>query len=96
MLKPESEVALTHILELLKVEPKLGLEVQGHTDSTGKADHNQVLSEQRAASVVKWLVAHGVADKRLVPKGYGDTVPLGDNKTPDGRAKNRRVELKKL
>ena len=54
------------------------------------------LSEARAASVVKWLVAHGVADKRLKPKGYGETVPVGDNKTPEGRAKNRRVELEKL
>ena len=95
VLKPESEIALAHIVELLKLDPKLALEVQGHTDSTGGADHNRTLSEARAASVVKWLVAHGVADKRLVPKGYGDTVPVGDNKTPEGRAKNRRVELKK-
>jgi OOP family OmpA-OmpF porin len=96
VLKPESEIALGHILDLMKLDPKLALEVQGHTDNTGTPDHNKTLSDARAASVKKWLVAHGVADKRLTPKGYGDTVPVGDNKTPDGRAKNRRVELKKL
>ena len=96
VLKPESEVALNHILELLKLDGKLVLEVQGHTDNTGTPEHNKPLSDARAASVVKWLVAKGVADKRLKPKGYGETVPVGDNKTPEGRAKNRRVELKKL
>ena len=96
VLKPESETALNHILDLLKLDPKLKLEVQGHTDSTGKADHNMTLSDARAASVKKWLLAHGVADARLVTKGYGQTVPVGDNNTPEGRSKNRRVELKKL
>jgi outer membrane protein OmpA-like peptidoglycan-associated protein len=94
-LKPESEVALQHVLDLLKSDASLKLEVQGHTDNTGSAPHNQTLSEQRAASVSAWLVGHGVSAGRLTAKGYGDTQPAADNRTPEGRAKNRRVELKK-
>jgi OOP family OmpA-OmpF porin len=94
-LKPESEIALQHVLELLKTDASLKLEVQGHTDNTGSSPHNQTLSEQRAASVNAWLVGHGVTAGRLTAKGYGDTQPAADNKTPEGRAKNRRVELKK-
>jgi OmpA-OmpF porin, OOP family len=94
-LKPESETALQHVLELLKSDAGLKLEVQGHTDNTGAAPHNQTLSDQRASSVKTWLVGHGATADRLAPKGYGDTQPVGDNKSPEGRAKNRRVELKK-
>jgi outer membrane protein OmpA-like peptidoglycan-associated protein len=94
-LKPASETALRHVLDLLMQNPALGLEVQGHTDDTGTADHNLSLSEQRAASVMTWLVAHGISGARLTPKGYGATRPAADNKTPEGRAKNRRVELAK-
>ena len=94
-LRPDSETALQHILELLKSNPALAVEIQGHTDSTGTPEHNKPLSEQRAASVQKWLVDHGIAGTRLTAKGYGETQPVGDNKTPEGRAKNRRVELKK-
>ena len=94
-LKPDSEIALGHILDLLQRDSNLKLEVQGHTDNTGSSAHNRELSGQRAASVKKWLLDHGVADARLTAKGYGDTQPVADNKTPEGRAKNRRVELKK-
>ena len=93
-LKPESEVALQHILELLKGNAGMKLEVQGHTDNTGTPAHNLPLSDQRAAAVKGWLVDHGIVATRLTPKGYGETVPVGDNHTPEGRAKNRRVELK--
>ena len=94
-LRPDSETALHHILELLKSDPKLAVEIQGHTDNTGTPAHNGPLSEARAASVQKWLVDHGVAGTRLTAKGYGETQPVGDNRTPEGRAKNRRVELKR-
>jgi outer membrane protein OmpA-like peptidoglycan-associated protein len=94
-LRPDSETALQHIAELLKLDPTLTLEVQGHTDNTGTAARNQALSGDRAASVQTWLVAHGISAARLTAKGYGDTQPVSDNTTPDGRAKNRRVELKK-
>jgi len=93
-LKPESEVALEHILELMKGNATLKVEVQGHTDNTGTPAHNLPLSDQRASAVTGWLVSHGIAAARMSPKGYGETLPVGDNKTPEGRAKNRRVELK--
>lgn len=96
VIKPESETALNHMLELLRSDAALKLEVQGHTDNTGAAAHNQVLSDQRAAAVKDWLVAHGVTAARLTTKGYGDTQPVASNGTPEGRAKNRRVELRKI
>lgn len=96
VLKGESETALQHILDLLKKNPKLKVEIQGHTDDTGDAAHNQKLSDDRAASVKKWLVDKGIAGDRLKTKGYGATKPVGDNKTPEGRHLNRRVELAKL
>ncbi|MGZ3448057.1 MAG: OmpA family protein [Polyangiales bacterium] len=94
-LKAESEATLQEIAKLLALDPKLKLEVQGHTDDTGSADHNQELSEKRAASVKKWLVEHKVDAGRLTIAGYGATKPVADNKSPEGRAKNRRVELAK-
>jgi OOP family OmpA-OmpF porin len=95
-LRPDSETALQHILALLKADAKLNLEVQGHTDNSGTPAHNLTLSNDRAASVKKWLLEHGIANARLTPKGYGDSQPVADNKTPEGRAKNRRVELTKM
>jgi outer membrane protein OmpA-like peptidoglycan-associated protein len=92
-LKPESEATLLQVLELLKGEPKLNLRIEGHTDNTGARPHNQALSESRAQSVKTWLVAHGVAAARLAPVGFADTKPVGDNGTPEGRSRNRRVEL---
>jgi OmpA-OmpF porin, OOP family len=71
-------------------------EVGGHTDNVGKPESNQALSEQRAASVAKYLASKGVDAKLLSTKGYGDTVPIGDNATTEGKAKNRRIEFKKM
>ncbi len=67
--------------------------VAGHTDSQGSADHNQRLSEERALSVGRQLLAAGVAPERLVVMGLGDRQPIGSNDTPEGQARNRRVEL---
>ena len=92
-LRPESEATLLQIQRLLALAPKLELEIQGHTDSSGAHDHNQQLSDARAAAVKQWLVDHKVDGARLVTKGYAETVPVGDNKTEQGRARNRRVEL---
>ena len=69
------------------------IEVQGHTDNVGKADYNQKLSEDRANAVMKYLVNKGVPQERISAKGYGMDVPIADNKTKAGRAKNRRVEF---
>jgi outer membrane protein OmpA-like peptidoglycan-associated protein len=91
--RPESETTLQQVLALLTQDPALRLEVQGHTDSTGSVQHNEALSAARAASVVAWLTAHAIDAARLTGKGYAASVPVADNRTPEGRAKNRRVEL---
>ena len=92
---PESEGALGEIVKLLQQDADLKLRVEGHTDNQGNAAANQALSEKRAQAVVAWLTAHGVAANRLTAKGFGQTKPIEDNATEDGRAKNRRVELVK-
>jgi outer membrane protein OmpA-like peptidoglycan-associated protein len=94
-LKPESGNVLQQVLTLLNAQPGWNMRIEGHTDSTGTRQGNQVLSQQRAASVVAWLVAKGVAPARLTSAGLGDTKPVADNKSEEGRARNRRVELAK-
>jgi outer membrane protein OmpA-like peptidoglycan-associated protein len=71
------------------------LEVQGHTDNVGGDDYNQKLSDSRANAVLEWLRAKGIAADRLTAHGYGLQVPIADNGSDEGRAKNRRVEIKK-
>lgn len=96
-IKPDSKTILDQIAQLLKDDPTLRLEVAGHTDNTGTAAHNQALSQRRADSVVEALVRTYKIDRaRLEPKGYGDTKPVAPNTTAEGKAENRRVELKKL
>jgi outer membrane protein OmpA-like peptidoglycan-associated protein len=92
---PDSEAALSEIVKLLQQDADLKLRVEGHTDNQGNAAANQALSEKRAQAVVVWLTAHGIAANRLTAKGFGQTKPIEDNGTEDGRAKNRRVELVK-
>jgi outer membrane protein OmpA-like peptidoglycan-associated protein len=70
------------------------MEIGGHTDSTGSAEHNMALSEKRALSVVDYLVSKGIGRDRLRYKGYGNTQPTGDNNTAEGRQLNRRTEAK--
>ena len=94
-LRPDSEPTLEKVLSLLKSRPDLKLEVQGHTDNVGGDSYNQKLSEARANTVVAWLTGKGVAAGRLTARGYGMKVPIADNGSDEGRAKNRRVELKK-
>lgn len=94
--KPESETTLQHVLQVLTGDASLRLEVQGHTDDSGSPEHNVTLSGDRAASVKDWLIAHGIAASRLTSKGYGATKPVADNHTPEGKAKNRRVDLAKM
>jgi OOP family OmpA-OmpF porin len=93
---PDSEQMLKQIQALLEQRPDLKLRVEGHTDNVGPRAANQKLSEQRAAAVVGWLVAHGIAQSRLSAQGFADTKPVGDNSTEEGRAQNRRVELVKM
>jgi outer membrane protein OmpA-like peptidoglycan-associated protein len=80
----------------MKQQGEWHFEVQGHTDNVGGKGANQKLSDDRAATVVGWLVKNGVDKARLTAKGYGDTQPVAENTSDEGRAKNRRVELKKI
>ena len=94
-LRPDSEPVLEKVLALLKARADLKLEVQGHTDNVGGDDYNQKLSEARAETVSAWLRGKGIAAPRLSAHGYGMRQPVADNGSETGRAKNRRVELKK-
>jgi OOP family OmpA-OmpF porin len=71
-----------------------GVELEGHTDSIGTEQYNQGLSERRAASVRDYLQKKGVDSGRITSRGFGESKPIADNKTRDGRAKNRRVEIR--
>jgi OOP family OmpA-OmpF porin len=84
---------LNEVAQVLKDDAGLKLAIDGHTDNTGKADKNQLLSEQRAASVKAYLATKGITENRLAATGYGPNKPVADNKTAAGRAKNRRVEM---
>ena len=93
--KPESKPTLDEIAKLLRDNPKLRLEVVGHTDSTGNAAHNKDLSNRRAASVIRALTQAGIDDKRFTSRGAGASEPVAGNDNEAGRARNRRVELVK-
>ncbi len=92
-LKPELRVVLAKLSGILLIMPELNLRVEGHTDATGPDDYNQQLSEKRAASVRDFLAQQGVGMNRMVAVGYGESRPVADNETREGRAKNRRVEI---
>jgi len=95
-IKPESTPTLKEIAATLKQHPELKIEVQGHTDNVGKPDANLKLSQARADAVKQALTTeYGINASQLTAKGYGDTKPATDNKTAEGRANNRRVELVK-
>jgi outer membrane protein OmpA-like peptidoglycan-associated protein len=85
---------LASITAILKENPTAKFNISGHTDSTGNASFNLKLSKERAAAVKNYLVSNGVAANRLTSEGFGDTQPIGSNKTKEGKASNRRVEVK--
>jgi outer membrane protein OmpA-like peptidoglycan-associated protein/tetratricopeptide (TPR) repeat protein len=93
-LKTESQVELEKLVQLLNENPTLKIEISGHTDNIGKPAENLILSNNRAKAVVNYLVSKNIAALRLTTKGYGETKPLADNKTEEGRALNRRTEMK--
>ena len=95
LIRPVDRPQLEQAAGMLKKNQQLNLRVEGHTDNVGQAKTNLTLSAYRAQSVVDALVAMGVAKDRLTSLGLGDTKPLSDNASPEGRAKNRRVELVK-
>ena len=92
-LRPESMPEIEHIARLMKNNPHISFEVQGHTDSKGSDQQNQILSQRRAEAIVSTLVRLGVPPARLTAVGMGSRKPIADNATEEGRALNRRVEL---
>ena len=93
-LKKESMTELNNLAALLSENKNLAMEIGGYTDSTGSVQYNMALSEKRALSVVDYLIRQGISSDRLKYKGYGNTSPLGDNVTLEGRRLNRRTEAK--
>ena len=98
VLKAESEPLLAEVARVLNAHPEIALvRIEGHTDSQGSPPANLELSGRRAAAVRRWLAERGrVALARLAAEGYGQTQPIADNATADGRARNRRVEFRIL
>ena len=92
-LLPKSYKALDEAANLIKEDETLMVDVDGHTDASGKADKNQTLSEDRANAVKAYLIKKGIAESRLKASGFGSTKPIADNKTAAGKAKNRRTEM---
>ncbi|HEU0178183.1 MAG TPA: OmpA family protein [Blastocatellia bacterium] len=92
---PESRPIIDEIVSLLKKRPNLRIGVEGHTDSNGNPAANKTLSNARAKAVAEAIAAAGISSNRLDPVGYGQERPIADNRTEEGRAKNRRVELVK-
>lgn len=92
-IKPESTTELDNLVQLLKDNPTLKIQISGHTDNVGKAEDNLVLSENRAKAVVTYLTTKGIAPARLTSKGFGASQPVAPNTTEEGRARNRRTEL---
>ncbi|MCU7551044.1 OmpA family protein [Chitinophagaceae bacterium LB-8] len=93
-LEPQSQAELDKVVQLLQENPSVKIQLEGHTDNIGNATDNLKLSENRAKAVVNYLIGKGIESKRLVAKGFGATQPIADNTTDEGRAQNRRTELK--
>jgi outer membrane protein OmpA-like peptidoglycan-associated protein len=92
-LSPAFFDVLTSVTKVLKEFDKTVVEVAGHTDSTGSDSYNQTLSERRATSVAQYLQSHGIRSERVLTLGMGESRPIADNGTADGRQANRRVEI---
>ena len=90
---PESTEQIDALLKMLKEDPKMKIRLEGHTDNVGDPVKNKQLSLERAYNVREYLKSKGIAGERIQFKGYGDTKPIADNKTEEGRKQNRRVEF---
>ena len=90
---PDSYISLTKVVDIMETFTEATFEIVGHTDNVGDKDKNMQLSADRAAAVKNFLVDKGISDSRIVTSGKGDTQPVASNKTPEGRAQNRRIEF---
>lgn len=95
-LRPESYGVINEVVNLMKENPGLNFSVEGHTDSDGSASHNQTLSEARARTVMDEMIKMGIPSSRLKSIGHGQSNPVADNNTAEGKAQNRRVEFVKF
>lgn len=93
-IRPDAAPVLDEAIAVLKSEPGIGVICEGHTDSVGDAEYNRKLSRQRALAVARYLIRGGIDPKRIKIIAYGESRPVADNSTEDGRAQNRRVELR--
>lgn len=93
-LKQESFIELDRVYKFLNDNPNVRVEISAHTDAVGSDEYNQELSQRRAESVVSYLISKGINGERLIAKGYGESIPVADNNTEEGKAANRRVEMK--
>jgi OOP family OmpA-OmpF porin len=95
-LRPESFTELQELIDYLQSKQDVRIEIAGHTDNVGQKTDNLKLSQERANTIKGYLVKKGISASRIVAKGYGDSVPIADNSTDEGRQKNRRTEVKIL
>jgi OOP family OmpA-OmpF porin len=93
-INPRGVALLDKLVPILQSNPRVKIEIGGHTDNTGDPGYNIDLSRRRASAVRQYLMSRGVAEKRLTAVGYGQEKPFADNGTPQGRLKNRRIEFK--
>jgi outer membrane protein OmpA-like peptidoglycan-associated protein len=92
--QPQFQPTLNEVASVLAQYPKTYIDVLGHTDSDGSDAYNQTLSERRAQAVATYLIGRGVQSARIATRGYGETQPIASNATEEGKAANRRVEIK--
>lgn len=95
-IRPDAVVILDHAVDVLRANPEVRIEVQGHTDAYGSDAYNERLSDRRAKSVMDYFIRKGIDPDRLTWSGFGEREPIDTNKTSEGRARNRRVELKPI
>ena len=96
VLLQESYESLNQLAKQLQANKSVQIEIRGHTDNVGKETKNQTLSEQRAKTVLDYLVSQGIEAKRFSYHGFGSSQPIASNETEEGRTKNRRVEFLKV
>lgn len=95
VLKPESEAGINQLKQYLDETPRVTkLRIEGHTDNVGSPEANETLSGQRALAIKAALIAKGIAKERLLAVGFGQSKPIADNATEEGKAKNRRTEFR--
>jgi outer membrane protein OmpA-like peptidoglycan-associated protein len=92
-LKEDSKPELQRVVEFMKNNPDVEIEISGHTDSVGRSSYNQGLSDRRAKAVFDYLTENGITSERLVSRGFGESKPVTSNDTKEGQSQNRRVEF---